>query len=79
VLDEALDSVSSGRRFFYEAELHRLRGSLLWQGGPQQDREAAEASFEQALDIARHQQARSLELRTILSLGELEQAPGDQG
>jgi predicted ATPase len=79
VLDEALESVSSGRPFFYEAELHRLRGSLLWQAGPQQDREAAEASLNQALAIARRQRARSLELRTILSLDQLGHAQGDQG
>jgi predicted ATPase len=79
LLDEALGSVASGRPFFYEAELQRLRGSLLQQPGPQQDREAAEASFRQALDIARRQQARSLELRTLRSLVELEKAQGDPG
>ena len=76
---EALESVSSSRPFFYESELHRLRGSLLQQAGPQQDGEAAEASFEQALDVARRQQARSFELRTILSLDRFWQAQGEQG
>jgi predicted ATPase len=77
VLDEALESVSGGRSFFYEAELHRLRGSVLQQAGPQQDREAAEASFQQSLETARRQQARSLELRTLLALDKLRQAQGD--
>jgi len=77
VLDEALGSVSSGRPFFYEAELQRLRGSLFQQDNPLQDREAAEASFWQALDLARRQQARSLEMRTLLALGELGRVQGD--
>jgi hypothetical protein len=32
---------------------------------------AAETCFEQALDIARHQQAKSLELRAAMSLSRL--------
>jgi predicted ATPase len=79
VLDEALESVSSGRSFFYESELHRLRGSVLQKAGPQHDREAAEASFQQARETARRQQARSLELRAILSLSKLAQAQGAPG
>jgi predicted ATPase len=79
VLDEALQSVSSGRPIFYEAELHRLRGSVLQQAGPQQDWEAAEASLEQALAVAHQQHARSLELRAILSLSKLREAQGYQG
>jgi predicted ATPase len=33
VLDEALESVSSGRPFFYQAEMYRLRGDLLQKAG----------------------------------------------
>ena len=36
----------------------------------------AEACFQQALDIARHQQAKSLELRAAMSLGRLWQRQG---
>ena len=36
----------------------------------------AEACFHQALDIARHQQAKSLELRAAMSLGRLWQRQG---
>jgi predicted ATPase len=78
LLEQALDSIPSGRSFFYEAELYRLKGTLLLQAGPQQDREAAAASFEQALDIARRQQARSLELRSILYLSQPGLAAGEQ-
>jgi predicted ATPase len=77
-LGEALQSVSGGRPFFYEAELHRLRGTLLQRTGLRQDMGKAEASFERALEIARLQQARSLELRTALCLGDLRRAQGDE-
>jgi hypothetical protein len=61
-----------------EAELHRLRGTQLQRAGSPQDMEEAEASFERALEIARLQQARSLELRTVLCLGDLRRAQGDE-
>jgi predicted ATPase len=38
--------------------------------------EAAAACFQQALDIARHQQAKSLELRAAMSLARLWQHQG---
>jgi predicted ATPase len=37
-----------------------------------------EACFHQALDVARHQQAKSLELRTAMSLSRLWQQQGKQ-
>ena len=37
---------------------------------------AAEACFQQALDVARHQQAKSLELRAAMSLARLWQQHG---
>ncbi len=78
VLGEALESVHSGRPFFYEAELHRLRGVLLQRASPQQNTDEAEASFERALEVARHQRSRSLELRILLRLSDLRRAQGDQ-
>ena len=52
---------------WWEAEVYRLRGVLLLQqpGTPQAE---AEACFQQALDVARHQEAKSLELRAAMSL-----------
>lgn len=51
-----------------EAELRRLRGVALLGAG---DAAQAEASFGQALSIARRQQARALELRAATSLARL--------
>jgi predicted ATPase len=79
-LGEALTlSTTSGERFL-EAELHRLRGQLLLAGAAAGSPAwgAAEASFHQALDVARAQQARSLELRAVMSLGRLYQQQGRQ-
>jgi predicted ATPase len=72
-LTEAFAAVESTRERCYEAELHRLKGELLLKaaGGGQQPVLTAEACFHQALDIARCQQAKSLELRATVSLSRL--------
>jgi TOMM system kinase/cyclase fusion protein len=58
-----------------EAELYRLRGELLLQRSMDPQGEA-EYCFHQALDVARRQQARSLELRAAMSLARLWQRQG---
>ena len=60
---------------WWEAELYRLRGALLLQRSAPQPEEA-EACFQQALTIARRQQAKSLELRAAMSLSQLWQQQG---
>ena len=53
-----------------EAELYRLRGSfLLRQPGTAQAE--VETCFQRALDVARRQEAKSLELRAAMSLSRL--------
>jgi predicted ATPase len=57
------------------AEAYRLKGEfLLGQALP--DASQAEACFQQALAVARHQQAKSWELRVALSLSRLWQRQG---
>ncbi|HEY7493212.1 MAG TPA: hypothetical protein VIH59_19130, partial [Candidatus Tectomicrobia bacterium] len=64
----------TGERF-HEAECYRVQGELLlMQGTP--DTPQAEVCFQQALAVARGQQARSWELRTALSLARLWQRQG---
>jgi predicted ATPase len=76
VLAEALGFVSGTGTVFHAAELHRLQGEfLLRQEGADAEiacREA-EACFRRALTIARGQQAKSLELRAVMSLTRLYQ------
>jgi class 3 adenylate cyclase/predicted ATPase len=76
VLAEALAAVHATEERWWEAELHRLKGELLWQQGTGQTSLEAEASFHQALEIARRQQAKSLELRAATSLSRLWQRQG---
>lgn len=67
---EGLRALPSERDFFYKAELYRLRGQLLWRRAAA-DEAQVEACFQQALAIARRQQAKSLELRASTSLSQL--------
>jgi predicted ATPase/DNA-binding winged helix-turn-helix (wHTH) protein len=69
-VDDALTLVAMTEVRWWEAELYRLRGTLLLQlASPKVDRAAA--CFQQALDVAHNQQAKSLELRAALSLSRL--------
>jgi predicted ATPase len=75
VLAEAHTLVESHEHRVWEAEIHRLRGVLLLrQLGTQQ--EAAETWLRQALDVARRQEAKALELRAAMSLTRLWQQQG---
>jgi DNA-binding winged helix-turn-helix (wHTH) protein/predicted ATPase len=65
---EALDVERHTGSLLYAAELHRLRGELLRRTG---DAAAAESSLRTALEVARRQQARTLEQRAATSLREL--------
>ncbi|HEV8711392.1 MAG TPA: adenylate/guanylate cyclase domain-containing protein [Candidatus Binatia bacterium] len=79
-LAEALTVVDTSGERFYEAELYRLKGTLTLQSKVQGPRskveEEAEAYFQKAIEIARHQQAKSLELRAVMSLSRLWQQQG---
>jgi predicted ATPase len=75
VLAEALPIVDNTGERNWEAELHRRKGDLLLMQQGQKVGEA-EACFRKALDIARRQQAKSLELRAAMSLSRLWQQQG---
>jgi predicted ATPase len=75
VLAEALEVVYSHGECVWEAELHRLKGQLLLRQAVADDRQA-ETCFHQALDIARRQQAKALELRAAMGLSRLWQRQG---
>jgi predicted ATPase len=70
VLARALAAAHDTEERIYEAELYRLKGDLLLRDAAP-DAEQAEACFEQALDVARRQQARSWHLRAALGLSRL--------
>jgi predicted ATPase len=62
---------------FYEAELYRIKGDLLLKLSPP-DEVQAEGCFQDALEVARHQQAKLLELRAAMSLSRLWQRQGEK-
>lgn len=65
---QALNELPTMGEQFYAAELYRLKGEILLK----HDRMAeAEHCFQQAIDLARQQGVRSLELRATLSLSQL--------
>ena len=55
---------------WWEAEVYRIAGEVALLS-PELDAAKAEAYFERALAVARHQQAKSWELRASMSLGRL--------
>jgi TOMM system kinase/cyclase fusion protein len=75
ILDEALAAVRKTGERWYEAEVYRLKGELVLGRRPE-DFVEAQTCFQQALDIARRQQAKALELRAAMSLGRLWQQQG---
>jgi predicted ATPase len=74
-LAEALATLPKSGVRWWEAELYRLRGELLLRHTVAQPGEA-EAYFQQALEVARRQEAKSLELRAATSLARLWQQQG---
>jgi len=69
-LDEAFALVGTNEERYYEAELYRLKGELLLQQSAD-NHPKADTCFQQAISIARSQQAKSWELRAATSLARL--------
>ena len=83
VLAEALALVEKTEERFWEAEIYRLKGELLLKVEGRagivegmQDAESPEGCFLKAIEIARRQEGKSLELRATVSLGRLWQQQG---
>jgi predicted ATPase len=76
-LAEAHTLVEQQEERWWEAEVCRLRGVLLLRQ-PGASQAEAEAWLQRALDVARHQEAKSLELRAAMSLSRLWQLQGKQ-
>ncbi|MCI0388941.1 MAG: AAA family ATPase [Acidobacteria bacterium] len=80
IVSEVLSAVHHIGVHYFEAELHRLKGELLLkvenrrsriEGRSPHSLASQEECFHQAIDIARRQRARSLELRAVMSLARL--------
>ena len=77
-LAEAVTRVEATEERWWEAEVYRLQGELLLRLRSPPDVAQATACFHQALDVARRQQAKALELRAALSLSRLWQQQGQR-
>lgn len=88
LLAEALALAEKTVGHYWEAELHRLKGEMLLKaeggtpkirGQVRKDESEAEACFWQAIEVARRQGGKSLELRAVMSLSRLWHSQGSQG
>ncbi len=75
-IDECLELIAATKESQWSAELHRLAGEVARIEDP--DSGQAETWYHKALDVAREQQARSLELRAATSLARALAARGDR-
>jgi len=86
VLGEALTQVEQTEERYWEAEIYRFKGELLLKvkdtgharstAEGMQDAESPEGCFLKAIEIARRQAGKSLELRATVSLARLWQQQG---
>ncbi len=74
VVAKVLTQLKKSEERLQESEIYRLKGEfLLIRGEPDNE---VEANFQQAIDISHRQQAKSLELRAVMSLSRLWQSQG---
>ena len=66
-IGEAMTAVKTAKEKWCEAEVHRIAGEIALMS-PEPDAAKAEACFEQALAVARKQQAKSWELRAAMNM-----------
>ena len=82
-LAEALTAIEKSAECWWEAELYQLKGELTLQSkvqGPKSKVEQeAEEYFQKAIEIARRQGAKSLELRAVMSLSRVWHSQGNTG
>jgi class 3 adenylate cyclase/predicted ATPase len=77
-IGEAMTAVETTGERWLEAEISRTAGEITLLS-PEPDVEKAEAYFERALAVAQAQQAKSLELRAVMSMARLKRDQGKQG
>ena len=70
IVEQTLREISDATGRSWEAELHRQRAEMLLTGNPSKIAEA-ESHFKNAIELARRQNSKSLELRAAMSLARL--------
>jgi len=74
-IDEAMTAVEATKERWHQADIIRMAGEIALKS-PTPDAAKAEAYFEQALTVARSQQAKSWELRAAMSMARLWRSQG---
>jgi predicted ATPase len=74
-IDEVITTLETTKERWFEAEASRVAGEIALRL-PMADAAKAQVCFEQALDVARQQQAKSWELRATMSLARLWHSQG---
>ncbi|MCZ6530285.1 MAG: protein kinase [Chloroflexi bacterium] len=69
ILAEALKPTKKGKAHYWDAEIQRLKGEMVLSQG--MDQAAVEQHYQRAIELARRQGAKSLELRASMSLSRL--------
>jgi predicted ATPase len=77
-IEEAIEAANVTKERWCETEINRIAGEIALRS-PERDEAKAEDFFERALTVARHQQARSWELRAAMSLARLRRDQGRPG
>ncbi len=75
LVEGAISASEEKEELWCVAELHRLKGDVLWRGGD--DLESVERCYRHSVEVARRQDALSWELRTTTSLARLVRNRGD--
>jgi predicted ATPase len=78
LINEAIVTVETTREGLWKAEANRVAGEIESKS-PDRNVAKAEEYFQQALSIARQQQAKSFELRAAMSLAQLWRGQGKRG
>ncbi len=80
LLDEALHEAQHTSEFYFGAEIYRLKGECLQTAAHEGSHGewTPEVCFQTALDMARRQQTKSLELRAAMSLSRLWRQQGEE-
>ena len=69
-IGEAMTAVETTDERWWESEVYRVAGEIALQSS-EPDAAKAESYFQQAITVARKQQAKSLELRAVMSMARL--------
>ena len=67
---ETITAIETSKEKWCEAELNRIAGEIALRS-PERDTAKAQSYFDRALAVARHQQAKSWELRAAMSMARL--------